>query len=380
MVDAITNSTGAYSTKTSSSQASADYETFLKLLTVQLENQDPLNPADGTEFTSQLAQFSALEQQIQTNTYLEKLAAAQEESKHDEAMSYLGKDVLVPGENFILDTTGNIEFSYDVDQTIESANVVIYNSAGEAVREFSVESQEGIHQVIWDGRDDEGNRLDAGGYSVKIEAIGIAENGKDTTTINLHTYFYGTVSEVNKLGESYVLGTSDGRYSGIETVIGTRAGGSSGSSSSTNNDHTTALQMLGKQILIPGSQFAYTEDESFDFTYALSQDVQNVTVTITDANGNRVLQKPFEPTSGSHVFNWDGNDANGNAVESGDYTISIVAQDFEDNDANKELVEEKIDTFFYGIAEKVEAQDNIVVVHTADGRTAYFDEIIATKN
>ncbi|MCA3243864.1 MAG: hypothetical protein INF43_00975, partial [Alphaproteobacteria bacterium] len=79
---------------------SVNFDTFLKLLVAQLRNQDPLNPLDGTQFTGQIAQFSSLEQQINSNNYLKQLVAERDFGEQNLANSYLGKQVLGPGNLF----------------------------------------------------------------------------------------------------------------------------------------------------------------------------------------------------------------------------------------------------------------------------------------
>jgi flagellar basal-body rod modification protein FlgD len=74
-----------------------DFDTFLQLLTTQLRNQDPLEPMDTNQFTQQLVQFSGVEQQIQTNSYLENLITSTEAQSVNAAVNYLGSTVTVAG-------------------------------------------------------------------------------------------------------------------------------------------------------------------------------------------------------------------------------------------------------------------------------------------
>lgn len=369
-VNAASSTTGV--TKASSDNPMADFDTFLQLLTAQLANQDPLNPTDGTEFTAQLAQFSSLEQQINTNELLKQMINSQPDTKQAEAMSYIGKEILVPGDSFMLGETGNIEFNYDVDTKLESAKASVYNSDGEKVHEFTVQTNEGIHEILWDGKDAEGNRLPSDVYSIKVEGQQVQTDGS-TKVKPLTTYFYSEAIKVTKLGASYAVMTADGRAVELDDILAARK--MDGSSSTDGSKHATALQMLGKEILIPGSDFVYA-GQDLSFTYGLSQDVKSVKVTITDEKGNKIKEVPFEASEGSHEFTWDGTDADGNKVEPGNYKIEITASD---TDAEGEVLEEKLDTFYYGEAIKVEAVDGIVLIYTDDGRKAFYEEIIATK-
>jgi len=369
----IANTSTTPTKKDDSKQATTDFNTFLKLLTAQLKNQDPLNPTDGTEFTAQLAQFSSLEQQINTNEHLKDLIKAQPDTQQTEAMSYIGKEVSVPGNAFTLGTAGNIEFSYDVNLPIKSATVNIYDSTGEKVRDFNVEGSEGIHDVVWDGRDAEGNRLEIGVYTIKVEGHGAVDDKGNIYDPKLTSYFYGTAEKITKLGDSYAIMTTDGRTVKTTEVLATRS--TSASSNAISNPHATALQMLGKEILIPGSDFKYSGND-IGFTYGITKDIQAVSVTITDSEGNKIKQVPFDSSEGSHEYIWDGTDSNGDKVASGNYKIIIAGQDI---DSEGKLNEQNLDTFYYGTAEKVESQDGIVVIYTDDGRKAFYNEVISTK-
>tara|TARA_Y100001960_G_C14763739_1_gene875659 strand:- start:1982 stop:3112 length:1131 start_codon:yes stop_codon:yes gene_type:complete len=355
---------------TASDDAIADFDTFLKLLTTQLANQDPLNPQDGTEFTAQLAQFSSLEQQINTNELLQKQIDNQPDTKQAEAISYVGNDILAPGNAFILEDGKNVEFSYDVNQELESATARIYDADGEKVREFKVDNTDGIHEVLWDGRDDEGKLLDSGAYTFKIEGSKINSDAS-TSNVQLTTYTYSQAQKITKLGNDYAVLTADGRTTKLDDILGAR----SSDSQSAFEKHTAALQMLGKEVLISsGDDFRYT-DGDMKFTYGLSQDVQAVTITIRDELGNKVRQVPFESGAGNHEFKWDGTDSSDNKVPEGKYTIEIKAQNMEDGEA----VEQVLDALRYGEVTNVETSGDLVLLHTKDGRTAFYDSVISTR-
>lgn len=371
----VNSSSAAVSSKptesTNSTEALADFDTFLRLLTAQLANQDPLNPTDGTEFTGQLAQFSSLEQQINTNDLLKELIDTQPNTKQSEAMSYIGKDVLAPGNAFILNDTKNIEFTYEVSSVLESANASIYDADGEKVRDFKVDTSQGIHEVLWDGRNNEGEKLNSGIYTVKVEASSINSSGA-TTTQALDTYVYSEAKKITNLGKSYAILTADGRTVELEEILGVKEA----SATSSSTDHANALQMLGKQILIPGSTFNFSGLEQA-FTYGLTKDAQSVTITIKDSAGNKVKQAPFESTAGSHEYTWDGKDSSGNTVDDGQYSVEIVAQN---TNAEGEIEEEYLDSLYYGKATKVESSGGVVLMYVDDGRTALYSDIIATKD
>lgn len=152
-------------------------EVFLKMLVAQMENQDPLNPADSSQMSSQLAQFNMVEQQIDTNRYLQQMAANQSSSSSNLDMAsagYLGHTVMV--NQSTLDYSGTTQnFSATLDNNAENVFVTISDATGAPVRTMSLSSMPaGDMQLNWDGRDDAGIKVDLGAYSVNIQAVDAA--------------------------------------------------------------------------------------------------------------------------------------------------------------------------------------------------------------
>jgi flagellar basal-body rod modification protein FlgD len=165
---------------------------FLNLLITQLQNQDPLNPTDSTEFTAQLAQFSSLEQLNNVNTNLEQLQDFQASANNSQAVSLLGKEITTNG-NFLQLTDGG-PVGFDLSLSGDAATVVssIYDSTGGFVKSF--ESQNivaGQHTLFWDGTDRDGNPAVDGSYTVEILAA-----DADGHDIKTETFFTGTVDKV----------------------------------------------------------------------------------------------------------------------------------------------------------------------------------------
>src|ERR1700754_3933826 len=90
-----TTGTGSSTAATDRNTLASNYDTFLVLLTAQLQNQDPLAPMDSTQFTQQLVQFSQVEQQIRTNEQLEGLVGQYKASSAGAALSYLGREAIL---------------------------------------------------------------------------------------------------------------------------------------------------------------------------------------------------------------------------------------------------------------------------------------------
>ena len=156
-----------------SSQAKAklddDLNQFLNLLVAQLQNQDPLDPMDANEFTSQLVQFASVEQQIFQNSNLEKLLNIQETSQISQMVDFIGNRVEFFGQKLPLEN-GIAEFSYVIPAGVSEATVNISNSSGMNVFYSDADTNQGKHTIKWDGMDKNGRQLPDGEYTVLVSA------------------------------------------------------------------------------------------------------------------------------------------------------------------------------------------------------------------
>ena len=155
----------------SANTLAGDFETFLSLLTTQLQQQDPLSPMDAEKFTSQLVQFSAVEQSIEMNRQLSELVGLMSADTTSAALSYLGHEVEVEGGAIRLGDTGSAEFSIDVPFEADSVALTILDENGKAVRSLDAPQIPGNHRLSWDGFSNTGQPLPAGRYQVVGEAI-----------------------------------------------------------------------------------------------------------------------------------------------------------------------------------------------------------------
>lgn len=204
-VDPVTpgTSTAAYSTQTDRSLSKQD---FLKLLVAQLENQDPLNPLEGTDFTAQLAQFSSLEQLFDVNENLNKLVGQRQSLGNMEALSLVGKRVKAVGDTLSLAAEGQAEGRYSLEE-MAKVEVAIYDSNGKLVRTLEPGWQEaGEYDLAWDGLNESGSRCSEGTYVFRAQATGLA--GEKVPVV---TYSLGTVTGVKLNGTepSLVIGGAD---------------------------------------------------------------------------------------------------------------------------------------------------------------------------
>lgn len=158
--------------KTTSKTKTLGQSEFLTLLVAQLKYQDPLNPSDPTEFTSQLAQYSQLEQLFNLNDSMTQLSTAQNNSERLSALSLIGQDVVVEDSDFTLGDKA-VQLGYKVDGTITGLKLRIENSSGKTVATLTAKDlSEGNHFLSWDGKDTTGNQLAPGKYSITADPEG----------------------------------------------------------------------------------------------------------------------------------------------------------------------------------------------------------------
>ncbi|MCC6598372.1 MAG: flagellar hook capping family protein [Alphaproteobacteria bacterium] len=160
-----------------------DFSQFLNLLTVQLQNQDPLNPMDTTEFTNQLVAFTGVEQQINTNQKLDSLVALQLGNTMGSALGYVGLDVSYISSEFHYDGTQAPKITYALDAQSVGGKVRVYNEEGRLVYETAAATAAGKHDFTWDGKDSSGKPAPAGTYEIKVDAVGVDEKAVGYSTV-----------------------------------------------------------------------------------------------------------------------------------------------------------------------------------------------------
>ncbi len=177
-----------------------DFDQFLSLLTTQLQNQDPLNPMDSTEFTNQIVQFSQVEQQINTNQKLDSLVQLQLSNAFGASLGYVGMDVKYVSGEFNYDGENPVELTYALDTSAISARIHIVDESGATVYSQEVERDSGAHDFVWDGTTTGGAPLPEGTYQVRIDAFDIEDE-----EINVSTVVKGNVSGVETQGGAIYL-------------------------------------------------------------------------------------------------------------------------------------------------------------------------------
>lgn len=168
---------------------------FLLLLTTQLKNQDPLEPMDSGEFTSQLVQFASVEQQISQNRNLEELIKINRINRAASVVSFLGKRIEATGDTTVL-SNGYAEWNYALPEVAEDVTLTITDSDGETVFETTGEGTIGAHKFVWDGLDRSGEPLPEGEYTLTVAATDVEGAAiVATTTIVGHVTGMETVDD-----------------------------------------------------------------------------------------------------------------------------------------------------------------------------------------
>ncbi len=189
-----------------------DFDTFLSLLVTQLQYQDPLSPLDATEFTSQLVQFTSVEQSINTNTKLDQLIGLQSAAHTVSAVNWLGTRVEATGVTAALEN-GQAEYTYTLGAKATSTTITIRNESGQVVRTLSGETDAGKHHLQWDGLNDQGVAQPDGLYTISVSAV---DTEDDSVTVT--TSFFGRVSGVSTENGEMELDV-DGITVPIDSVI-----------------------------------------------------------------------------------------------------------------------------------------------------------------
>lgn len=192
----------------SSSVISSDFETFLKMLTAQAKYQDPLEPIDSSEYASQLAQFSSVEQQVQTNDLLTAMSAQLGISDMAQYAGWIGMEAR---------NTGPVHFdgqpitlSPSPAATADQAFLVVSNAFGNEVQRMSIPTSS--EPVVWAGVSDEGLPFDTGAYSFSVESNA---NGQLVSTTPTEVYSRVTETRVEN-GQTLLILEGDIRVQASE--------------------------------------------------------------------------------------------------------------------------------------------------------------------
>jgi len=189
-------------------------EQFLQLLVAQMRNQDPINPMDGKEFASQLAQFNSVEQLIGVNKGLESLRQSQEMMSvgmtNSMAASLTGKEVRALSNKVYLEPGKDATINYELNNPAQKVDIVIKDASGTEVRKVSLKGLgSGDNSWMWNGKNNDGVRMADGNYTVDIQA----SNGD--STVKSRMFIEGIAKKVRFSGNGVKISIGN-----VEVPIG----------------------------------------------------------------------------------------------------------------------------------------------------------------
>ena len=304
---------------------------FLKLLTTQLQYQDPFEPMDNTEFVAQLAQFSALEGTNNVENAISGLDQSFKESldvqsfsalsmTNASAVSLIGKEVR------IAETTVKYTGIAGEEPTIQvhlgnsdTANVQILNRDGEVVKTLLAENKDAENSVTltWDGKDDTGNYVQSGTYHLYVE-------GQEADP-SLYCFVESLVEGVRYTGDGPMIKIG-GKELPIGNILDISMSGSSGNNGTSGLDTNTAISLIGKTIRYREPVLSYmpNPDPNQVQTKTLNIDLggmEKAIIQVKDADGKVVNSFEVEAGPGGIAqVDVDCIDHNGN----GPYNFSIL--------------------------------------------------------
>lgn len=186
-------------TSTSNSASSAatkavneNFDLFLSMLTTQLQNQDPLDPMDTSEMTSQLVSYTQVEQNIATNKNLEDLISLTKAQSSEQAVSYIGKQVEALNSTGKLSSGQNVNWKYSLASNATEVTLSVVDASGNTVYTKTTSGNAGTHDFAWDGTKSDGTKASDGTYFLTASAKDSSGN-----PINTDVRITGTVDAVD---------------------------------------------------------------------------------------------------------------------------------------------------------------------------------------
>jgi flagellar basal-body rod modification protein FlgD len=223
MPTTVASATGTSTSNKTSSTATTgiadNFQTFLTLLTTQLQNQNPLDPLDTNQFTQQLVQFAGVEQQLKSNDQLKSLIDIEKSAQATQALVYVGNTVAVDGSKAQFDKSATWNFQAEKDT---SATITITNSTGQTAFTGSYTLKQGNSSFVWDGKGNDGVQWPAGTYTMTA-------TGKDSSgnSVAISTEVQGIVDSVDLTASPPLLSIGGQNYTTDKIKRVVRSGASS---------------------------------------------------------------------------------------------------------------------------------------------------------
>ncbi len=228
-----TTNTTANTATGSATGLNADFTMFLKLLTTQMQNQDPLSPMDTSQYTQQLVQYSQVEQSMSQTSTLKDILATLGTQNLTQASSLIGRAVEVNSPVAGLSDTQAAQWSWTTPRTATSIVATISDSTGKVVDTRTVEVKGDQGTLAWDGLTSDGKEMASGKYTLSIKALDAS--GTEITNTTVHSI--GIVNDV-QLANGSVLVTVNGNEVDSSKLV--RVGNAPATNTDTKPDTETS--------------------------------------------------------------------------------------------------------------------------------------------
>ncbi|SLM29253.1 Flagellar hook capping protein [Desulfamplus magnetovallimortis] len=310
---------GAYQAR--DTEEKEDYlgrEDFLTMLVAQLQNQDPLNPMEGSDFSAQLAQFSSLEQLLNLNESMKSMVTAFENSSEVDVTGFVGKEVTGEVNSIEVESGTPSKGYYELSKTSE-VMVTIYNSEGNIVKTlYPGQLGPGQYDVDWDGTNYQGDSVEDGSYSYEV----VADSGNGFATLS--TTISGVVEGIAyQGGKAYLM--VDGFPVNPSSLVSV----SEPSSDTGDSASMSMMDYLGKNISYSDHIMAVDGEKISGDGIRFNLNAQeDVAIQILDSNGNEINRFEIlaeDTVEGENVFQWDGMDNASSKVSDGIYSCSVTS-------------------------------------------------------
>ncbi|PIR31582.1 MAG: hypothetical protein COV36_07930 [Alphaproteobacteria bacterium CG11_big_fil_rev_8_21_14_0_20_44_7] len=327
-----------------------DFDKFLTLLTVQLQNQDPTEPLDTNQLTDQIVQFTQAEQLVNMNTKLDKVVEGINLSMNSSAVSYVGRIVEYQDETFNL-TEGAANVSYELPKNADSVEISITTTSGKVLRVLSGEKSIGSHDLDWDGKDKDGNEVADGEYRVSIAAKD-DKGGEITVPVKVSDVvthagfedgelflFFGDIKVPSNEIVSIRGSVSDSQFSKSLDALGnlnnSTLDGFDLLNGSVNQSTllTNTLSMINKNVEYYSEGINLANGQG-DVSYRINQELNQVKYIIKDSEDNILYQSLSPASVGKHSVAWDGSVIGGANAPDGKYAVEILGLDSAGNEVD----------------------------------------------
>ncbi len=193
-----------------------NFDTFLQLLTTQLQNQNPLDPLDTNQFTQQLVEFASVEQQVNTNSNLQTLISLQQTTEATAALELVGAKVTVSGNSATLSNASGSPATWSLTTSAPATGTVtITNASGQTVYTGTTSLTAGTQAYTWNGRGNNGVTWPEGTYTLSINATGASGQA-----VTVSTQVQGVVSgvDVSQSPPSLIVGGQSVAISRVKSI------------------------------------------------------------------------------------------------------------------------------------------------------------------